>query len=138
MIFAFRCLVITPEKTLRDTEAEFVALPLVDGEIGIGPGRRPMIGRLGAGEMRITTDTRVSRYYVEGGFVEVSGETVSVLATRAVPAEELSELAAINQLDKSAELPSATPEAWAIRQREAERARAQCRVIRRARQARDA
>ena len=136
-MFVFRCLVITPEKTLRDTEAEFVALPLVDGEIGIGPGRRAMIGRLGAGEMRITTDTRVSRYYVEGGFVEVVGDTVSVLATQAVPVEELDEMAALDQLDKSGKLPSGTPELWAIRQREADRARAQCRVIRRARQAKE-
>ena len=35
-----------------ETTAEFVALPLYDGEIGILPGRAPLIGRLGYGELR--------------------------------------------------------------------------------------
>ena len=49
-----QCIVITPEKSLIDEPAEFVALPLVDGEIGITQGRTPLVGRLGAGELRIT------------------------------------------------------------------------------------
>ena len=73
--------------------AEFVALPLFDGEIGIAPGHSPMIGRLGYGEMRITASGRTDRYYVEGGFVEVLDDIVSVLTPRAVPAAELDDAA---------------------------------------------
>ncbi len=47
------CIVVTPEQTVLDEPADFVALPLFDGEIGIAPGHSPMIGRLGYGEMRI-------------------------------------------------------------------------------------
>ena len=45
-----RCIVVTPEKTVVDEPAEFVALPLFDGEIGISPRHSPMIGRLGCGD----------------------------------------------------------------------------------------
>ena len=47
------CIVVTPEQTVRETPADFVAVTLFDGEIGIGPGHTPLIGRLGYGEMRI-------------------------------------------------------------------------------------
>ena len=48
-----QCIVVTPERTVYDRPAEFVALTLFDGEIGIAPGHVPLIGRLGYGEMRI-------------------------------------------------------------------------------------
>ena len=86
-----QCIVVTPEQTVRDEPAEFVALTLFDGEIGVAPGHTPLIGRLGYGEMRITAGGTVSRYYVEGGFVEVVRNVVSVLTGRAVRAEELDE-----------------------------------------------
>ncbi|HEY2840797.1 MAG TPA: F0F1 ATP synthase subunit epsilon, partial [Pirellulales bacterium] len=66
-------IVVTPEATIRETHAEFVVLPLYDGEIGIAPGHSAMIGRLGFGEMRVTEGNQTDRYYVDGGFVQVSG-----------------------------------------------------------------
>ena len=66
-----QCIVVTPEATVRDEPADFVALPLYDGEVGIAPGRSPMIGRLGYGEMRIKQGGQTSRYYVDGGFAQV-------------------------------------------------------------------
>ncbi len=40
-----QCIVVTPEATVLDEMVDFVALPLYDGEIGIAPGRAPLIGR---------------------------------------------------------------------------------------------
>ena len=48
-----QCIVVTPEATVLDEPADFVALPLYDGEIGIAPGHAPTLGRLGYGEMRV-------------------------------------------------------------------------------------
>ena len=73
------CIVVTPEQTVRETPADFVAVTLFDGEIGIGPGHTPLIGRLGYGEMRIRHGSQVERFYVEGGFVEVVDNVVSLL-----------------------------------------------------------
>ena len=84
-----KCLVVTPESTVLDVEASFVALPLYDGEIGIGENHTPIVGRLGFGELRISREKDVASYYVEGGFVEVLNNTVSLLTNRAVPSGSL-------------------------------------------------
>ena len=89
-----QCIVVTPEQTVRETAADFVAVTLFDGEIGIAPGHTPLIGRLGYGEMRIRRGSQVERFYVEGGFVEVVDNVVSLLTNRAIPADKIDEQAA--------------------------------------------
>ena len=53
-----RLIVVTPERTLLDEPVAALRFPLYDGDIGILPGRLPLIGRLGAGELRITASDR--------------------------------------------------------------------------------
>jgi len=55
-----RVVVVTPERALVDKTCDFVALPLYDGELGVLPGRAPLIGRLGYGELRCATAARSS------------------------------------------------------------------------------
>ena len=127
-----QCIVVTPEGAVLDQTAEFVALPLVDGEIGIAPGRTPLIGRLGAGELRITDEGEVSRYYVESGFVEVVDNVVTLLTNRAVPAEELDEKDLRAQMFAARVRPAPTPDLMAHRDRVMALSRAQLRVAQRA------
>jgi F-type H+-transporting ATPase subunit epsilon len=126
-----QCVVVTPEKTLRDEADEFVALPLYDGEIGIATGHSPMIGRLGCGELRISTDSGTERLYVEGGFVEVLGDVVSVLTNRAMPAADIDEAVARQQLNAAIARPAKGDEALEVRERAVAQARSQLRVARR-------
>ena len=123
-----QCIVVTPEATIHDQRADFVALPLYDGEIGIAPGHSPMIGRLGYGEMRIREGGQTHRFYVDGGFVEVSGNIVSVLTSRAIGAEKLDAAVAAEQLSTARTKPSNTPELMAIRDRLVAQSRAQLRM----------
>lgn len=123
-----QCILVTPETTVLDTPGKFVALPLFDGEIGIAPGHSPMIGRLGCGEMRLVTEAGTRSYYVEGGFVQVIDNTVSVLSARAVPADSLDAAVAEEQLATARARPSNTPELNALRQRAVAQARAQLHV----------
>lgn len=125
-----RLVVVTPETTLLDETAEFVALPLFDGEIGIAPLHSPMIGRLGYGEMRVSAAGRTRRYYLDGGFVQVTGNVVSVLTNRALPAGELDPAVAREQLESARRRPANTPELMLIRDRAESQARAQLRVAR--------
>jgi F-type H+-transporting ATPase subunit epsilon len=124
------CIVVTPEQTALEQKADSVVLPLYDGEIGILPGHSPMIGRLGYGEMRVESQGQVSRYYVDGGFVQVAGNVVSVLTNRAIPASRVDEKAAQHQLDAALKRPINTPELLEIRDRLLSQARAQIRVAR--------
>jgi len=84
-----RCVIVTPEKAVLDAIAELVILPMYDGELGVLPGRAPIIGRLGAGELRLKTGDAVTRYFVEAGFVQVRNNVISVLTAKAQKAEEV-------------------------------------------------
>lgn len=127
------CIVVTPEKAELEQKADFVALPLYDGEIGFAPGRAPLIGRLGFGEMRVRVGDSVKRYYVDGGFVQMSGNVLSVLTNRAIPAADVDQQAAQTQLDAALKLPISTAEQLRIRDRLISQARGQLRVGRVAR-----
>ena len=94
-----QCVVVTPEKTLFDEWVDFVALPLYDGEVGVLPGRTPLIGRLGFGELRTKTNEVARRYFVDGGFVQVRDDVVTVLTNRAIPAQQLDAAAAAKDLE---------------------------------------
>ncbi|MFO0869381.1 MAG: ATP synthase F1 subunit epsilon [Pirellulales bacterium] len=123
-----QCIVVTPEQTVLEAEAEFIALPLYDGEIGVAPGRSPLIGRLGFGEMRLRRGGDVERYYVDGGFVQIAKDVVSVLTSRAIPAGKINEEAARGQIESALKKPIHTPELLEIRDRALAQARAQLRV----------
>lgn len=94
-----QCVVVTPEKTLFDEWVDFVALPLYDGEVGVMAGRTPLIGRLGFGELRTKTGETAKRYFVDGGFVQVRDDVVTVLTSRAIPAQQLDTAAAARELE---------------------------------------
>ncbi|MGA2065166.1 MAG: F0F1 ATP synthase subunit epsilon [Thermoguttaceae bacterium] len=126
-----RCILVTPERTVRDSPAEFVTVTLFDGEIGIARGHTPLVGRLGCGEMRITAGGRIERYYVEGGFVEVLGDVVSVLSPRVIAAEAIDAAVVREQLATAQERPARTPELLDARQRTLCQCHGQLRVARR-------
>ena len=125
---ALECVVVTPEATALQEKADFVALPLFDGEIGIGTNHSPLIGRLGFGEMRIKTGGAVRSYYLDGGFVQVADNVVSVLTNRAIPTDQIDVAAAREQLASAAKRPANSPELLDIRERMMLQARAQIRV----------
>ncbi|MEX2026220.1 MAG: ATP synthase F1 subunit epsilon [Pirellulaceae bacterium] len=127
---SLKCEIVTPEAAVLSTKAEFIALPLYDGELGVLPRHSPMIGRLGFGELRITTDERVLRYYVDGGFVQVVNNSVSVLTNRALPVEKVDGAAAAEQLAAAIKMPASGAEAMAIRERRIAQARGQLRIAR--------
>jgi F-type H+-transporting ATPase subunit epsilon len=127
------CTVVTPEATALDRQVDFVVVPLYDGELGIGAGHSPLIGRLTFGELRLKTGDKVDRYYVGGGFVQVADNVVSVLTDRAVPATEVDAEAAQAQLTEASERQAHSPELIEIRDRQLAQARAQLQVSRRSR-----
>jgi F-type H+-transporting ATPase subunit epsilon len=122
------CIVITPEATVLQTPAEFVALPLYDGELGVLPGHSPFIGRLGYGELRVRENGKTLRLYVDGGFVQVADGIVSVLTNHAVLADKLNAALASEQLAAAQARKANSPELLAIRDRLEQQARAQLRM----------
>src|SRR4051794_34120901 len=115
------CVVVTPERALLDEAADFVALPLYDGELGVLPGRAPLIGRLGYGELRIRRGDATHRFFVDGGFAQVRANTVTVLTSRALRAGEI-DSAAVHQALQAAQAPAPTPQAREAQYRAQQRA----------------
>jgi F-type H+-transporting ATPase subunit epsilon len=125
---AVKCSVVTPEATVLETTASFVALPLYDGEVGIAPGHSPFIGRLGYGELRVVDGAATHRYYVDGGFVQVADNMVSVLTNYAAPAEKLDSNRAREQLSTARAQVANSPDSMEARDRAQLQARAQLRL----------
>ena len=122
------CVVVTPEATVLEESADLVVVPLFDGEMGILDRHSPMIGRLGYGELRLKTGSSVQRFYIDGGFVEVVENVVTVLTNQAIPAGSVDAKQSQEQLASAQGLPIATPEQYDIRERQVAQARAKIRV----------
>ncbi len=120
--------VVTPEKATLDQPCEFVALPMIDGELGVLPGHAPMIGRLTAGEMRVRAGGKDARYYVDGGFVQIEGSLVSVLTEKSIPAAEIDLAAAKEALAEALKQPFGNSDTVALREKAVAQAKAQIRL----------
>ena len=125
-----KCVVVTPEKAVLDEPADFVALPMYDGELGVAPNRLPLIGRLGFGELRIVKGNHTRSLYVDGGFVQIRGNVVTVLTSKALAASDIKTDAALQVL-RSPKVET-TPEGQEAQQKAQQRARAQLRIAEKA------
>ena len=75
--------VISPERVLFDGAAEAVVAPAFDGLVGILPHHAPFLTLLGAGTLRVREGSTSSAFRVAGGFLQVMGDRVRVVADRA-------------------------------------------------------
>jgi F-type H+-transporting ATPase subunit epsilon len=75
--------IISPDRTVYEGEADMVVAPAWDGEVGVLRGHAPMLVLLGAGEMRVTSAGAEQRFRVEGGFMQVADDVVTVLSETA-------------------------------------------------------
>ena len=125
------CIVVTPEETAVEAVVESVVVPLIDGEMGILPNHAAMIGRLGAGELRLRTGDQLERFFLEGGFIQIADNTVSVLTSRAIPVDQLDAAAAEGQLESALAEPAVGMEQMEARDQLVQQLRAQQRVARR-------
>lgn len=125
---ALRCVIVTPEKAVLDEITAFIVVPMLDGELGVALDRLPLIGRLGFGELRITQGSQTKHYYVDGGFVQVRDNVVTVLTSKALEASHIksADAEAVLRADKT----ETTPEARDAQQKAQQRARAQLRIAR--------
>jgi F-type H+-transporting ATPase subunit epsilon len=83
--------IVTPEARVYSDTVDTVVIPTVEGEIGILPGHIPLVTQVGAGELRATKGGVTQLLVVGGGFAQVTGEKVSVLADSAINEEKIDE-----------------------------------------------
>jgi F-type H+-transporting ATPase subunit epsilon len=81
--------VVTAERELYNGEANLVSAPGTEGRMGILPHHAALLTTLGPGELRIELNGADEPLFVSGGFLEVSNNSVIVLADTAEHAEEI-------------------------------------------------
>lgn len=94
--------VVSAHEKIFSGEAEFVALPGEQGELGILPGHIPFITRIRPGTVRIKINGQEEIIFVAGGILEVQPRVVTVLADTAIRGKDLDEAKA-EQARKDAE-----------------------------------
>ncbi len=77
------CQVLTPEGSAFDGEATFVDAQALDGRVGILPRHAPLLTVLGEGPLMVKLpDNTEKKWKVDGGFLQVLDNRVSVVAER--------------------------------------------------------
>jgi F-type H+-transporting ATPase subunit epsilon len=84
----FKFDLVSPERRLAQMDATEVQLPGADGDMTAMADHAPTITTLRPGILSVTHAGGVEDYIVSGGFAEISGAGVSVLAEQAFPKAE--------------------------------------------------
>ncbi|MGE6760265.1 F0F1 ATP synthase subunit epsilon [Corallococcus interemptor] len=75
--------IVTPEKRILSVQADEAIVPGGEGLFGVRPGHTPFLSLVEPGTLTLIEAGKQDRYFVAGGFVEVSNDKVLVLADAA-------------------------------------------------------
>ena len=81
--------IVTPEGRAYSDDVAMVVLPAIEGEIGVYPAHVPLMTQLLPGELRILKEGKTTELVVGSGFIEVTGDSVSVLTDSALGEEQI-------------------------------------------------
>ena len=93
--------IITAERQVFSDDVELVVAPGIDGELGILPHHAPLMTMLQPGEILIRKDGEDTFLVVTGGFMEVIGNKVTILADACERSEEIDESRAQQAVERA-------------------------------------
>ncbi|WP_170390887.1 F0F1 ATP synthase subunit epsilon [Ruegeria arenilitoris] len=80
---------VSPERSLASLQASAVQIPGADGDMTAMPDHAPTITTLRPGILKVEAPEGTSEYLVTGGFAQINGDALSVLAEKAIPVDEV-------------------------------------------------
>ena len=95
--------IITAERQVYSDEVDMVIAPGFDGQLGILPMHAPLMTMLKPGELTVRKDGENMYVAVSGGFMEVLGNKVSVLADACERSDEIDEQRAEQAVQRAQE-----------------------------------
>ena len=95
--------IITAERQVFSDDVDLVVAPGIDGELGILPHHAPLMTMLQPGEILIRKDGEDTFLVVSGGFMEVIGNKVTILADACERSEEIDEARAQQAVERARE-----------------------------------
>ena len=93
--------IVTPEAKVYSDTIDSVVIPTVEGEIGVLPGHIPLLTQIASGELAVTKGNATQFLIVSGGFAEIYGDMVRVLAENAITEEKIDVNAVENAMKRA-------------------------------------
>ena len=87
---------VSPERLLLSQDADIVTVPGTEGYMGVMAGHAPLVSTLRVGMIDVLADGKDQRFFIRGGFAEISPTKITVLAEEAIPMSEL-DIAVLDQ-----------------------------------------
>ena len=81
--------IVTPDRVVLSEEVEYVGVPGVMGQFGVLKNHIPYLSALSIGSLYYKKGADTKYVFVSGGFAEVDGESITILAESAERAEEI-------------------------------------------------
>ncbi|MFC2058035.1 F0F1 ATP synthase subunit epsilon [Chloroflexota bacterium] len=81
--------IVTAERVVYSADVDVVVAPGIEGQLGILPHHAPLMTMLQPGELLVRRDGEEELIFISGGFLEVRGDKVVVLADTAERADEI-------------------------------------------------
>ena len=82
---------VSPERLLTSVEATEVQIPASEGDMTAMPDHSPLITTLRPGIVKVTSKSGTTEFVVTGGFAEINGSSISILAERALTRDSISQ-----------------------------------------------
>jgi F-type H+-transporting ATPase subunit epsilon len=117
----FKASLITPEAILLETTVSEAQIPAVDGLLGILDKRAPLLAKLATGPLRLSTANGVRRYLVSGGYAQMKDNELTILASEAIPAADITPQRIAGEQAKLQAITGTTADAMNQRQAQQER-----------------
>ena len=123
----FRCVVVTPESAVVDTQVTHAVFCAHDGLVGVLPGHAPLLSKLGTGIVcyrDVENDSGDEKsVFINGGIGHVRGNTLTLFCREAITSGEVSLPEAEKSLQEAQELPKTTAKQLDIRHLAIQRAK---------------
>jgi F-type H+-transporting ATPase subunit epsilon len=81
--------IVTPDKLVLSQDVDYVGAPGLLGEFGVMANHIPFLSALGIGSLMYKVGGKANYVFVSGGFAEVSGNKVTILAEVAERPEDI-------------------------------------------------
>lgn len=95
--------IVTAERVLFEGDVDGVVAPGAEGELGILPKHAALMSLLHPGELRFRQGADQQHMALTGGYIEVSGDRVTVLADAAEHLDEIDEARAHEAVERAHE-----------------------------------
>jgi len=89
MMATIRLEIVTAERVVYSEDIDVLVAPGIDGDLAILPHHTPLLTILSPGEIRVVKNGEGSLMAVSGGFLEVLGNKITILADTAEREEEI-------------------------------------------------